>query len=82
MSERIEIPRAVEKTEELNPGVAAPTGDVLIETLGKRPHEVKVIERKDPSQLYPFLAECTCGYQARQLTKDMIHRYAERHAGG
>jgi hypothetical protein len=42
-------------------------------------HAVKVWEQNDTNQLYPFLTECSCGFQARSFTKEAAKQAEEQH---
>jgi hypothetical protein len=42
-------------------------------------HNIKVLKLADPAQLYPFLTECTCGFQGRNYTVDQAKQAAANH---
>jgi hypothetical protein len=43
-------------------------------------HAVKIFDRRnDPSQKYPFLTDCTCGFQSRGFSKEQAFDAKDQH---
>lgn len=65
--------------------VVSATGDVLLESkefiLGVVPqrHVLNLFHRTDPSQFFPFLAQCSCGFEARYKSELQIRKAADDH---
>lgn len=68
-----------------NTNTTSSTGDVLLESrefmLGVVPrrHLMKLFERTDPAQFFPFLAQCSCGFEARTKEEVSIRSAASQH---
>ena len=65
--------------------VAQPQDEVVYETkLDSKgyfapKHDAKVKKLADTSQRYPYLMECSCGFQARSYTEDNAKQAADGH---
>lgn len=45
-----------------------------------RQHTVKIVDHsKDPSQVFPYLIDCSCGFQGRVVTLDDAKAMSEQH---
>jgi hypothetical protein len=53
--------------------------EVLLRAPTPRVHSVKVTHLSSRDQVYPFLTECSCQFQARSLTEDNAIMAAEQH---
>jgi hypothetical protein len=69
---------------DMKPAVVFPetlkNGDILLDVREQPPlHSVRMIQRTDPSQRFPFLMDCKCGSQARVYTKQALEEATQGH---